>query len=192
MAVTWKKLAFYDEVATTFLGLSDTPASYAAGDADKYVKVNAAYNALEFGLKSGVASGLATLDADSKCAQDPKLHATSHKSGGGDVVNLDELGAPTGPVTFNSQKATGLAAPTVSGDAARKDEVDLKANEADVIKKDGTVAFTGNEDMAGFQLLNYVTHTVADETAMNALTPVVGKRCFRLDDLHPYVCTVAA
>lgn len=47
MAETWKKLAFFDEVATTFLGLSDTPADY-AGDGLKLVRVNVTPDALEF------------------------------------------------------------------------------------------------------------------------------------------------
>lgn len=40
------------------------------------------------------------------------------------AVKLNELDAPDGSVAFNSQKATGLATPTVSGDAATKDYVD--------------------------------------------------------------------
>ena len=105
MAVTWKKLAFYDEVATTFLGLSDTPADY-TGYGDKYVKVNAGATALEFGLASAVASGLATLDAGSVCAQAPKLHATSHKSAGGDAILLNEFGNPTAAININGQQLT--------------------------------------------------------------------------------------
>jgi len=49
--------------------------------------------------------------------QPPKAHATDHKSGGGDEIKLNELGAPTAAVAFNSQKATGLAAATGAGDA---------------------------------------------------------------------------
>jgi hypothetical protein len=60
---------------------------------------------------------------------DIEAHAARHQAGGDDVVNLDELGAPTGPVDFNGQKATGLAAGTATGDAARYDE--LHAHEID-------------------------------------------------------------
>jgi len=142
MAVTWKKLAFLDEVATTFLGLSDTPASYATAGA--YYKVNAGQTAVEEGLVAGVASGLATLDAASVCAQAPKLHAAAHKSAGADVIKLNEFGDPTAAVAMDGQ-----------------------------------------------QLTNHVIHTVADNTAMLALAAVVGKMCWRTDELHPYVCTVA-
>ena len=50
---------------------------------------------------------------------------------------------------------------------------------------DGAVAF------AGQQATNIVDHVVADATARNALTPVVGKRVFQTDELAEYVCTVA-
>lgn len=76
MTETWKKLAQFDEVATTFLALSDTPAGYVG--ALKYYRVNAATNAVEEGLAAAVASGLATLDAGSLCAQDPKVHKDLH------------------------------------------------------------------------------------------------------------------
>lgn len=140
---TYKKLAFYDEVATNFLGLSDTPASYATPGA--YYKVNAGGDAVEEGFVAGVASGLATLDGDSKCAQDPKAHAASHKDGAADEILLNEFGEPTAAVPLDGQ-----------------------------------------------QLTDHVIHTVADEDAMAALTPVVGKLCWRTDELHPYVCTVSA
>ncbi len=62
----------------------------------------------------------ATLD-DSSDPRTPTSHATSHKSAGGDEVDLNELGAPTGPVALNSQKITGLGAGTVQGDAVALD-----------------------------------------------------------------------
>ena len=58
------------------------------------------------------ASDSALLEGDDKTTvQDhtPQTHAPSHKSGGGDEVDLDELGAPTGPVSFNSQEIQGIA-----------------------------------------------------------------------------------
>lgn len=130
MTVTWNKLAFYDEVATAFLGLSDTPAAFATAGA--YYKVNAAGNAVEEGLVAAAASGLATLDASSLCAQSPKLHEASHKSGGSDEILLNEFGAPTAAVALNSQKITGLATPTATGEAANKDYVDSIASGLDI------------------------------------------------------------
>ena len=44
----WKRLAEHSELVTTFTGLSQTPNSFAAGDAGKFVKVNSSNTALEF------------------------------------------------------------------------------------------------------------------------------------------------
>ena len=38
----------------------------------------------------------------------PTTHATSHKTGGGDVIRLDELAVPTASVAFNDQQATSF------------------------------------------------------------------------------------
>jgi len=43
-------------------------------------------------------------------------------------------------------------------------------------------------DFGGQQPTDMVIHTVVDESAMNALTPLVGKLIWRTDQLHPYVC----
>ena len=61
--------------AATFLALTDTPASY-AGEAGKFVKVNATPDALIF---ADLALG------------DLPAHASAHHSGGGDQVNHDSL-----------------------------------------------------------------------------------------------------
>ena len=44
----WKRLAEQSELVTTFTGLSQTPGSFASGDAGKFVKVNSSNTALEF------------------------------------------------------------------------------------------------------------------------------------------------
>lgn len=44
----------------------------------------------------------------------------------------------------------------------------------------------------GQQAQNLVVHTVADEAARLALTPVVGKMAFQSDELAIYICTSAA
>ena len=50
----------------------------------------------------------------------------------------------------------------------------------------GAVAFAGN------QATNLVVHQVADNTALLALTPVVGKIAMQVDTLACYICTAAA
>ena len=47
-------------------------------------------------------------------------------------------------------------------------------------------------DFGGQQAQDVVIHTVADNTALLALTAVVGKIAWRTDTLHPYVCTSSA
>lgn len=74
----------------------------------------------------------ATLD-DSGDPRDPNVHVTSHKIGGGDELDLDELGAPTGPVALNAQKITGLGAGTAEGDAVALD-VNLRAPDATLLE----------------------------------------------------------
>lgn len=206
MAVTWKKLAFFDEVATTFLGLSDTPASYEVADADKYVKVNAAHTALEFGLVAGAASGLATLDADSKCAQDPKAHKASHQSGGGDEISIASLAGESAELTTHKAvKAANATLGHVIVEDASLIDVDVdgkltlgahaathKNGQSDEILLHELGEPTSAVPFDGQQATDLITHRVVDEAAMNALTPVIGKRCFREDDLHEYICTVAA
>ena len=54
----------------------------------------------------------------------PTAHASTHKSGGGDAIRLDELAAPTAAVALNSQRITGMGAPSAGTDAATKDYVD--------------------------------------------------------------------
>lgn len=56
---------------------------------------------------------------------------------------LDQLSAPTGAVSFNSQKITGLATPTASTDAANKSYVDSVAQGLDP-KESCLVASTAN------------------------------------------------
>ena len=76
---------------------------------------------------------------------DVASHATTHKSGGADVIKLNELGAPTAAVNFNGQ-----------------------------------------------QFNDMVIHTVTDQAAREALTPVVGKMVWQTDELALYVCTSSA
>jgi hypothetical protein len=55
----------------------------------------------------------------------PTVHATSHKSGGGDAIRLDELAVPTAAVALNGQQITGLAAATVDTGAANLGQVGI-------------------------------------------------------------------
>ena len=74
----------------------------------------------------------ATLD-DSGDPRDPNAHVTTHKASGSDEIDLDELGAPTGPVALNAQKITGLGAGTAEGDAVALD-VNLRAPDSTLLE----------------------------------------------------------
>lgn len=54
----------------------------------------------------------------------PKAHAASHKSGGGDVINLDEFGDPTGNIQFNKKQGLQLAVHVTSNLASLPTPVD--------------------------------------------------------------------
>lgn len=170
MAETWKKLAFFDEVATTFLGLSDTPGAYITPGA--YYKVNAGGTAVEEGLVAGAASGLATLDASSKVAQDPKLHAASHQDGGGDEISVAAL--------------SGLLA---DGQTPLPHAASHKNGAADEILLNEFGEPTAAVPFDGQQANDLVVHSVANAAARP--TPVVAKICHQQDDEHLYICTVA-
>lgn len=67
-----------------------------------------------------------------------------------------------------------------------------KSGGSDAIKLNEFAVPTGAIPCNGQQFTDSVIHTVADATARNALTPLVGKMCWQSDTLAPYVCTVAA
>jgi len=90
----------------TFILLTDTPAAY-AGQASKFLKVNATPDALIFAtiawgdvakagsnltdLATRQHAGLSDAPAD---AHHPQLHAAEHLLAGGDAIKLDDLAAP--------------------------------------------------------------------------------------------------
>ena len=139
MAVTWKKLAYEDDVplktlwsakgSSVFASAANTPAELAVGTDGQVIVADAA-SAPGVKWQTGPAPG---------------AHAASHKDAGSDEILLHEFGEPTSAVKFDGQQATDL-----------------------------------------------VLHNVADATARNALTPVIGKGVFQVDELAVYICTVAA
>ena len=66
-----------------------------------------------------------------------------------------------------------------------------KSGGSDSIRLDEFAAPTAAVAFNGQQATNLIIHVVADSTALNALTPVVGKLAWRTDTLAPYVCTSA-
>lgn len=114
--MSWKKVAYLDEVAT----LSDVDpqivqkqtaspgtASAASRDDHKHdVAVAVPGDIVEnHTVAEGISTSLARADHEHGSPADwtPKVHATDHKDGGGDPINLDEFGDPTGPIEINKQ-----------------------------------------------------------------------------------------
>jgi hypothetical protein len=112
MAVTWKKIAYEDNVITkaTFTTKGDmlvttgasTPTRLAVGTDGQVIVADAAS-----------APGVKW-----QTGPTPGAHATTHKRGGSDELDLDELGVPDGAVDFNLQQATDLVVMTVANEAA--------------------------------------------------------------------------
>ncbi len=50
---------------------------------------------------------------------------------------------------------------------------------------------TGAVAINGQEIQDAIVHQVADSTALNNLTPVIGKLAMQVDTLAPYICTVA-
>jgi hypothetical protein len=105
-------------------------------------------------------------------------HKTRHQDGGADEINIAGLaGEPAELTTHKAVETAGIHGSTsaatanklahrdsngrlavadgsASGDAVNKGQLDLKANDADVMKKDGSVGFTGDVSMSGYKLTN--------------------------------------
>jgi hypothetical protein len=76
------------------------------------------YANIPIGAAGTAGKVLAANDASTTNARTPTAHASTHESGGSDVIRLDQIGSPTSAVGLNSQKITGLANGSTSTDAA--------------------------------------------------------------------------
>lgn len=112
MAVTWKKLAYEDDVilkstlaakgSIITSSAASTPSELAIGT-DGYV--------LQVSTDTPAWIDPATLDV--------KAHATTHKNGGTDEILLNEFGEPTGAVAFDGQQAQNILLHTVADAGSR-------------------------------------------------------------------------
>jgi hypothetical protein len=102
---------------------------------------------------------------------------------------LDQMAAPTGSVSANSQKITNLATATTSTDAINKDYVDSKIGAADGIASldaGGKVPASELPDIAISD-----TFVVVSEAAMLALTAEVGDIAVRTDVNKTFILKTA-
>ena len=127
MAVTWKKLAYEDDVVTKALFNANTiiasdgdnsPAALEIAEQKVVGRITAGnivgLTAAQVLTLIGVTSG-----ADVTGSNAPQAHAASHKDAQSDEILLHELGQPTGAVDFDLQEATNLVVFTVADEATR-------------------------------------------------------------------------
>src|ERR1700741_5009272 len=84
-----------------------------------------------------------------------------------DTVRLDQVAAPTAPVSLNSQRITSLADPTAATDAATKQYVDNVASGLDT-KASVRAATTANVVLSGTQTIDGVALVAGDRVLVKA------------------------
>jgi hypothetical protein len=89
----------------SFIGLSDVPATYGAGDGGKFVKVNAAHNGLEFvsGSSGGASAFIDLSDA-------PSAYVA------GDALKIVRVNAAYNGIEFGPKITISAAAPSGGND----------------------------------------------------------------------------
>lgn len=204
MAETWKKVAYFDEVATTFLGLSDSPADY-TDDGLKLLRVNVGEDAVEFVAASTVVAG-----------EDPKAHHDLHDpEDGSDALDC----AAAAEISVVVAAGEGSAHEFARSDHVHAINHAITDNHIATI--DGTTNAPADDDIAVFTTLGLEGQTPAEVAATMALDdigvpdaavdingqqltdavahnsaatpdPVLGKYYYDTDDDHLYVCTVIA
>jgi hypothetical protein len=112
MAVTWKKLAYEDDVI-----LKSVLAAKGS-----IITASAASTPTELAI--GTDGYLLAVSTDTPAWIDPTslavgTHATTHKNGGTDELLLHELGEPTSAVAFDGQQAQNIIIHTVADAAGR-------------------------------------------------------------------------
>jgi hypothetical protein len=102
---------------------------------------------------------------------------------------LDQMAAPTGSVSANSQKITNLATATTSTDAINKDYVDSKIGAANGIASLDAGGKVPTSELPDIAISN--TSVVVSEAAMLALTAEVGDIAVRTDVNKTFILKTA-
>lgn len=119
------------------------------------------------GSVTGTVSSIANHDTDALSEGTSNLYYTDARVR---ANRLDQLTAPTGDVSFNSQKITNLADPVADSDAATKSYVDAARSGLDV-KASVRVATTADITLSGTQTIDGVALSTGDRVLVKDQSP---------------------
>ena len=191
------ELAFAEGSKKLFIGIGTSGAGGSAttieaiGGSGSFVDLTTSRTQNTFLAAPNGSNGAATFRA-MVAADVPSLAHTkiSDFDSGVRANRLDQMAAPTGSVSLNSQKITNLADPTGDNDAANKGYVDGVAQGLDV-KDSVKVATTANITLSGTQTIDGVSVTANDRVlvknqstgSQNGLYKCAAGSWSRTDDL---------
>ena len=197
MALTWKKLAYEDDVVLK--SLFDAQSVLAAITDNTPVAVTVAEQTFVGRKTGGNVTALTATEARTILNVEDGADVTdaTNVASAGAVMESDysakgALVAGTGACTAGVLTAgtNGYALVTDSGEVTGLKWAAVGVGD---FKADGTVAMTDDLDFAENEAKDMVLHNVADATARDALAnPTIGKAVFQVDTLGVYICTVAA
>lgn len=190
MALTWKKLAYEDDVvpkaaysAYSILAADtdDTPAAIELA-ASQMIGRKASGGIVAL-AKSDI---LAILNVADGATANAKASAAEVETGSDDTKFLTAAS-----IHSAEQHQIPHVAPGASGNVLKSNGTDWTSAAESVgahALSDHSAA-VANADLAGYQLTNQVVHTVANAAARDGLTAVLGKIVFQSDTLTAYLCT---
>ena len=122
------------------------------------------------GLTGGGSGATPTLavgqgDGISVSADAVAVDSTVIRAGGSVAFTADQ---PMGADSSHTHKITLMTDGSADTDAATYGQVKVKANDSAVIKKDGSVAFTGAQSMGGFRLMNLASPSGSSDAVTKA------------------------
>lgn len=209
MALTWKKLAYEEDVVTKALfdantilaaDSDNTPAALAIAEQTVVGRITAG-NIV--GLTVGqlqtlinVEDGADATDAENVNTAGAVMETDFAAKGdilsasGDDTPLILSVGSNDQVLTADSTEATGLKWATGGAPAAHAASHKNSGSDEILLHEFGEP--TSPVPIDGQQLTDLVIHTVADATARDALTPVLGKIAWQTDTLAAYMCTSIA